>query len=114
MFAACRSEIASPSADCTWGLLVSSPRGVWTGSLTSNGVLNGDGSAPLACAQKRRKSSAPLESRFSCRSHLASTSQALPVETGPEDDGAVPPKPLHIDTRSSRVSSPAYWRSDQS
>src|SRR3954451_310569 len=95
MFADWRSAIASPSADWTWGLLVSSPRGVWTGSLASNGTLNGDGSAPFACAQKRRKSRAPRESRFSCRAHLASTSHALPTSTGPEDEGAVPPKPLH-------------------
>ena len=43
-----KSWIASPSAVCTWGFVVSSPYGVVTGWFTSKGCENGDGSAPEA------------------------------------------------------------------
>src|SRR3954469_8294673 len=91
MFAAARSFSASPSADWTCGFEVSSPRGVFTGSDASNGTLYGDGAASSARSQKRRKSSAPRESRFSCRSHAASTSHARPTATGPDDAAAAAP-----------------------
>ena len=73
----------------------------------------GDAGLLVAFSQKRRNRSAPREPRFSCRSQAASTSHARPVgHRGAARCAArMPLKERHIATRSSRVSSPAYWRS---
>src|SRR3954453_17778416 len=117
VFAAGGSFSAPPNALCPWGLSVFSVLGVWTGSFGSNGFFHTDGPGAgeagfaVARSQKRRKSNAPRELRFSFRSQAASTSQARPTVTGPFELGALPLNDLHIATTSSRVSSPAYWRS---
>src|ERR1700726_3114916 len=84
-FALWKSTMASPSADCTCGLLVSKPFGVCTGSLALNGFLNGEGIAAEARSQNRRNSSAPRDPRFSLPSHFASTPHAPPTATGGPD-----------------------------
>src|SRR3954451_7494140 len=117
IFAAARSFSASPNALCSWGLSVFSVLGVWTGSFGSNGFFHtdgpgaGDAGFAVARSQKRRKSNAPRELRFSFRSQAASASQARPTVTGPFGLGALLLNDLHSATASSRVSSPAYWRS---
>src|SRR3954469_9532086 len=98
ILAAARSFSASPRAVFTCGESVFSVLGVCTGSLGSNGTFHtdagagaGDAGFAVACSQKRRKSSAPRELSPSRRSHLASTSHALPVGTLPPPDvGAEP------------------------
>src|SRR5439155_9304501 len=77
----------------------------------TDGPGAGDAGFDVARSQKRRNKSAPREPRFSRRSQAASTSHARPTVTGPFELGALPPNERHIDTTSSRVSSPAYWRS---
>src|SRR5436305_10235122 len=104
ILAAARSFSASPKAVFTWGLSVFSVFGVCTGSFGSNGTFHtdagagaGDAGFAVACSQKRRNRSAPRDPSRSCRSHLASTSQALPVGTVPPSEvGAEPLNERHI------------------
>src|SRR3954451_19583692 len=107
MFELRRSVTASARACLTWGLLVFSPLGVFTGSLGSKGRENGPlvpgtptGRPPgLASAReaKRRNRIAPFESRSSCRFQAASTGQAADTSTGPFEPSRVG-FDLHIDT----------------
>src|SRR5437764_12341046 len=94
MFAPLRSLIASPNACCTCGFDVFRPFGVFTGSEESNAFFHGEDWAASARSQKRRKSMAPFEPRFSWRSQAARMSQALPTATGPLELGAFPPGKL--------------------
>src|SRR5579872_499856 len=109
-----RSERASPYACWTWGLDVSRPYGVFTGSLAEKGWLQGPSSRARARSQKSRKSTSPREPAFSRSFQRASTVQESPTAMGaPEDVGAIPPgKDLHIETSSVRTSSAPYCRSE--
>ena len=60
---------------------------------------------------KRRNRTAPFESRLSRRSQSASGWQAPETSTGPPDPRSIPPGAVSQSvTRSSRQSSPRYWR----
>ena len=107
-----RSLIASPKACCTSAFSVFRSRGVLTGSVGSNGVVQGDAFEASARAdeapEQDRAARVQVLLQVPRGQHVARVADRAPdpLELGASRPGTTGTSA----TASSRVSSPAYWR----